>query len=174
MSTEQPKKLNSYLLWLLRYEFQKFVPETTWWITCRITWWSLMINKMNQQQVLMIIDNLHLDSRWYQLPLLRYDKLSLDDHWYSWWSSLMLIDAHWWCSLMVIDDQQDESSASLDDHWQPAFGFMLISLAIVEKSQIHFCLIFNFFNFQISAAQPAPAAPFPPLRLYKSGRRYLA
>ena len=88
----------------------------------------------------------------------------LDDH----WSSLMVIDGHWWWSLMVIGDQQDESSTSLDDHWQPAFGFMLISLAIVEKSQIHFCLIFNFFNFQISAAQLAPAAPAP-LRLYKSG-----
>ena len=102
MSTRQPKKLNSYLLWLLRYEFQKFVPETTWWITCRITWWSLMINKMNQQQVLMIIDNLHLDSRWYQLPLLRYDKLSLDDHWYSWWS-LIIIDAHWWSTRWIIN-----------------------------------------------------------------------
>ena len=30
------KNLNSYLLWFLRYEFQKFVPETTW-----------RINKMN-------------------------------------------------------------------------------------------------------------------------------
>ena len=81
------------------------------------------------------------------------------------WSSV----AFQWSS----DAPQDESSTSLDDHWQPAFGFMMISLAIVEKSQIQLCLIFNFKIFQIPAAQlaqPAPAPPpAPPLRLYKSG-----
>ena len=66
------------------------------------------------------------------------------------------------------DAPQDESSTSLDDHWQPAFGFMMISLAIVEKSQIQLCLIFNFKIFQIPAAHLAAPAPAP-LRLYKSG-----
>ena len=38
--------------------------------------------------------------------------------------------------LMVIDDQQDESTTSLDDHWQPAFGFTLISVTIAEIWQV--------------------------------------
>ena len=38
--------------------------------------------------------------------------------------------------LMVIDDQQDESTTSLDDHWQAAFGFTLISVTIAEIWQV--------------------------------------
>ena len=36
----------------------------------------LMLHKMNHQRVLMIIDNLHLDSWWYHLPLLRNPKFN--------------------------------------------------------------------------------------------------
>ena len=92
MNTKQPKKLNSYLLWLLRYEFQKFVPETTWWITCRI-------NKMNYLACSAVHEFYWLH-KWYPVWIRSSPKKFLSamvaEIWIPQICSSACIDGHWW------------------------------------------------------------------------------